>query len=164
MPTPRMRSVSGSMISLVKPSGRSKDNARPEAAQGNLAHLHRDALGLGLGFRQAAPGEFRVGEDDGGDRYIHKCAVLAGDDFDCNPALLGRLVGQQDAAGNVANRVDRRVGRLLLLVDMDEALLVKGHLGVFQAEVVGVGRAADGDQHAVVKLFLLLAVASRTRL
>ena len=79
-------------------------------------------------------------------------------------AFLGGLVREQDAAGNVANRVNRRVGRLLLLVDVDEALVIEGNLGVFQAEVLGIGRAADGDQHAVVKLLLLLAVASRTRL
>ena len=37
MPTPRTRSVAGSMTSLVKPSIRSMVTARPEAPQGNFA-------------------------------------------------------------------------------------------------------------------------------
>src|ERR1035438_7760888 len=53
---------------------------------------------------------------------------------------------KQPSRGDVANRVDRRIGRLLLLVDMDEPLFIEGDLGVFQAEVLGVWRADNGDE------------------
>ena len=43
-------------------------------------------------------------------------------------------------------------------VDFDEAFFVQLDLGVFQAEVGAVRHAADGDQHAVVKLGEFLAV------
>ena len=67
-------------------------------------------------------------------------------------------MGEQHAAGDVADGVDGRVGGLLLVVDVDEPLVVEGNLGVFQAEVLGVRSAAHGNEDAVVKLLLLLAV------
>ena len=73
------------------------------------------------------------------------------------PSLVG-FMRQQNAAGDVANGVNGRIVGLLLLVDFDEAFFVESDLGVFQAEVVGIGHAAHGDQHAVVKFFFLLAV------
>ena len=65
---------------------------------------------------------------------------------------------QQHPAGDVADGIDGRIGRLLFLVDLDEALLIEVHLGVLQAQVVALRHAADGHQHPVVILLLLLAV------
>jgi hypothetical protein len=70
-------------------------------------------------------------------------------------AFLGRLVRQQNAAGNVADGQQRGIGRFLLFVDLDEAALVLLDFGVFQTEVVKARHAPDGNQHAVVKFLLL---------
>ena len=73
--------MSGSMTSFVKPSGRSKVRARPEAPHGNFAILIGVFL-FRLGFRQAAPGDFGVGEDYRRDDDIFEGACFANDDFD----------------------------------------------------------------------------------
>ena len=50
-----------------------------------------DALRLRLRFGQAAPGHFRIGENNGGDDDFRKRAVLADDDFDGDARFLGAL-------------------------------------------------------------------------
>src|ERR1035437_8527145 len=126
-----------------------------------LAHLHRDALGFRFSFGHSAPRDFGVGEDDCRDGDIDKRALLANNNFHRDPSFLRGFMSEQHAPGDVANRVDRRVGRLLLLVHMDEPLFVEGDLGVLQAEVLGVRRAANGDEDAVIQLLLLLPVRLR---
>ena len=68
MPTPRTRSVSGSMTSFVRPSGRSIATRAAERGPGELRDLDLAALLLRLGLGQAAPGDFGIGEDDGRNR------------------------------------------------------------------------------------------------
>ncbi len=66
-------------------------------------------------------------------------------------ALAKSLVRQQNSAGDVADGVNEFIGGPLVSIHLDEALFVAGDLGVFKAEVVGIGHAADGDEDAVVK-------------
>ena len=122
MPQPRTRSVSGSISHLVSPSVRPRASARPLAAQGNWATSTRPALPLGLALGQAGPGDFRIGEDHGGNRPGLERAGCAGQGLDGRLALVRGLVGQHRLAGHVADGQDVRVGGAPLVVDHDEAL------------------------------------------
>ena len=122
-----------------------------------LRHGDFDAFGLRLSFGKAAPRDLGVGEDDGGDDGFVRAARFAGDDFHGGAGLARGLVREHHAARDVANGVDGWVAGLLLVVDDEEALFVELGLGVFEAEVVAVRRAAHGDEDAVVEFFLLLA-------
>ena len=79
---------------------------------------------------------------------------FAGDGFDGDARLLGGFVGQQNAAGNVANGKNKRIGRFLLIVDLDEAAFVLLNFGVFQTEVPATRHAPHGNEHAIVKFLL----------
>src|SRR6478752_3738650 len=85
MPTPSTRSVCGSSISFVIPSGRSRVIARPDAAQGNFA----------------------TGEDPRRDRIGLESDLVTGNRFDRHPAFRGRLMGEHRFADYIADRVDR---------------------------------------------------------
>ena len=89
---------------------------------------------------------------------LSNARALAGDDFDGDARLLVRLVREQNAARDVADGVNRRVARLLLRVDLHKALFVQFDFRVFQAEVVAVRHAPDGNQNAVVKFGKFFAV------
>jgi len=67
-------------------------------------------------------------------------------------------MGQEGAAGDVADGIDGGVGGLLFFIDVNEPLVVERNLGVFQPQVVRIGRAANRHQHPIVKFLPLLAV------
>ena len=69
-----------------------------------------------------------------GNRLRLERGRLAGEDLDGHLAFVGRLVGEHRFAGHVADGQDVRIGRPLLLVDDDEALVVDLDLRVFQAD------------------------------
>ena len=122
MPQPRTRCVCGIDDPLGQPFG-AADGLRPAAGgPGKLGHLDRAALALGLGFGQPGPGDFRIGEDDGGNRLRLERGRLAGQRLDGHFAFVGRLVGQHRLAGHVADGQDVRIGRAALAIDDDEAL------------------------------------------
>ena len=75
-------------------------------------------------------------------------AVLAGDHLDAGDRVFLGLVGQHRAVDGVADRPDAR-GRGLEVVGFDEAALVRGDPDVLQAQALGVGTPADGDQHVL---------------
>ena len=75
-------------------------------------------------------------------------------------AFLGRAVREQRAAVDVTDGVDVRVFGLLLGVALNEAFVVFGDFGVFQSEIGEIGRAADTDEYAIVKLFARLLCRS----
>ena len=122
MPTPRMRSVSGSISSLVMPSTRSMAMARPDAGHGNLRDLDLEALLLGLGFGQARPRDFGIGEHHRRNRRRLEHRLVPGDRLDRHARFVRRLVRQHRLAGHVADREDRRLGGAALPVGLDEAL------------------------------------------
>ena len=64
-------------------------------------------------------------------------------------------MGQQHAAGNIANGENERIGGFLFVVDLDEASFVLFHLGVFQTQILATRHAPHRNQDAVVKFFLL---------
>ena len=137
--------------------GAVKGQCAPASSPREFRHADFDALGLRLGFGQAAPGDLGVGEDDSGDDGLVCAGRLAGDDFHGGARLARGLVRKHHAARDVADGVDGRVGGLLFLVHHEEALFVELGLGVFEAEVFAVRRAAHGDEDAVVEFFLLHA-------
>lgn len=57
-----------------------------------LHDLMRDALGFGFRFGQAAPREFRIGEDHGWNHDMFRRNDLAGDGLNRDAAFLVRLV------------------------------------------------------------------------
>ena len=55
-------------------------------------------------------------------------------------------MGEGAAAVAVAERPDAGDAGAELVVYCDESACVEGHAGLFKAEVVGVGSAADGEE------------------
>ena len=80
-----------------------------------------DALGLGLGFGESHPGDFRVRIGDRGDGQGLKSGMMPGDDFSRHLAFVGRLVRQHGIADDVADGVDVRDVGALPVVHRDEA-------------------------------------------
>ena len=78
---------------------------------------------LGFVGREAGPGDLRIGEHDGRNRLRLERGRLAGEHFGRHLAFVRRLVGEHRLARHVADRQDVRIGRLLPLVDDDEALV-----------------------------------------
>ena len=93
------------------PSGRSSVSARPDAAQGKRATVtSRFCFCASVSVRphQASSG---IREDDGRDGERLERDALAGNRLDRDAALVRRLVRQHRLADDVADRVDRRLGR-----------------------------------------------------
>jgi len=55
-----------------------------------------------------------------------------------------RLVREQNTAGDIADGIDMRVARLLVLVHFHETFFVERDFGVLQTEVAAVRLAANG--------------------
>ena len=152
IPTPRMRSVSGSMISFVKPSGRSSVVARPEAAHGYFAI----SIGMFCFFAsvsvspvQASSG---IGKDHGRNRARLEHRRLAVNRFDRHARFVRRLVREHRIAGDVADGEDRRLGGPALRVDFDEAALIHLHFRLVEAADGGVRTASHRHEHAIEDL------------
>ncbi len=88
---------------LGQPFGAADGLGTAAGHPGELRHLDRAPLALGLGLGQTRPGDFRIGEDDGGNRLRLESDRLAKDDFDRDLALVGSFVGQHRLAGRVAD-------------------------------------------------------------
>ena len=152
MPTPRMRSVSGSMMSFVRPSGRSSVVARPEAAQGYFAtSIGRFCFFASVSVRpvHASSGSVKT---HGGNRPRLEHRRTSVNRFDRHARLVRRLVRQHRIADDVADGEDRRLGGAALPVDLDEAALVHLHLRLVEPGDRGVRPAADGHEHAIEDL------------
>ena len=100
-----------------------------------------------LGFGQADAAEGRVGvEGVAGDAVGDAAGIVVeevgGDDFE---VVVGG-VGEGAAAVAVADGPDAGDVGAELVVDGDEAAVVVGDAGLFEAEIVGVGAAAYGEE------------------
>src|SRR6185295_4039534 len=84
-----------------------------------------------------------------GDHVVVHVAGLAAQDLGHRHAFVLGLVGQHRAGNHVADGVDAGNAGLKVLVDDDAAPVVELHSPAIEAEAVGVGHPADGDQHHV---------------
>ncbi len=75
-------------------------------------------------------------------------AGLARDGLDHRDGFLLGLVRQHGAGGDVADGPDSG-GRGAAMVGLDEAAFVGRHPDTLQAQALGIGTAADGEQHVV---------------
>jgi hypothetical protein len=71
--------------------------------------------------------------------------LVPGDDVGGDEPLVGRGVGQEQAADDVADRVQVRLAGPHPAVDLDEAAVELG-LRRFEADVLDIGRPARGDE------------------
>ena len=86
--------------------------ARPLACQGYCADFYVAFFALGLVNGKTGPGDFRIGEDHGGNRVRLERGRLAGEHFDGDLAFVRRLVREHRFASHVADRQDVRVSGL----------------------------------------------------
>ena len=120
---------------------------------GKLGHFDLAIFFLRLGFGQAAPGDFRIGEDDGGDSVGLEGDFVSGDGFDGGASFVRGFVGEHGFADYIADGVDSGVVGLQLFVYLDESALADFDLSLFQAGDFGVGLASDRNQNFVEELF-----------
>ena len=107
---------------------------------------------LDLGLAHADAPERRVGVERVDRDAVGVLAAgvrqqVVGDDL----VVVVRGVGEGALAVAVAERPDARVGGAQALVDLDVAALVGLDAGRVQAEVVGVGHPADGEQEVACR-------------
>ncbi len=137
------------MTSLVRPSGRSIASARPSAAHGNFAISTLRPCFLRVGLGEAAPGDFRIGEHDRGNRLRLERDVVPERGFDRHARFVRGLVREHRLADDVANREDGRLGGAHRRVDLDEAAIADFTRGLVEPGNRRVRLAADRDEHAV---------------
>ena len=145
---------------LGHPLGTIKRDGASGSTPGKFGDGDFAAVLLGLGFRQAGPGDFRIGEHNRRNRVRFEGDLAADDGFDGGPALVHGFVGEHGFADHVADRVDGRIVGLELLVDLDEALRADLDFCFFQAGNFGVRLAADRDQNFFENFLALLHVGS----
>ena len=139
--------------------GLAADERLADGLERQLADLDRDAVALAFVLRPADRRDLRprVGRA----RHLEVVDVLglcAGDVADRRDALVRGHVREQQAADDVADRVQVRLGGAHPRVDLDEALLDLGARRL-EADVVGVERATGGDEHLLgAELLGLLAL------
>lgn len=121
-----------------------------------LAHLHSagdDLLAgfLGLGFAHSDFPDLGGGEDGGGNDAVVHGPFLPKDIVQGAESLHGGHMGQHDMAGaeDVAYGVDAGDVCHEVLVHGNPPAFVGGYAGLFKAEAVSRGFAADGDEHHV---------------
>ena len=123
MPTPRTRSVSGSISILVMPSTRSIAIARPDAGQGKrTTSTLRPSCSAWVSVRPAHA-IFRVGEHHGRNRQRLEDRLVAGNGLDRDARFVRRFVRQHRLARDVANREYRRLLGSALKIGLDEAAI-----------------------------------------
>ena len=111
MPTPRMRSVSGSRISFVRPSVRSSVIARPEAPHGNFATRHLPLLLPGLRLGQAAHASSGSVNTTAGIARGSNATFWPAITSTADAPFVRRLVREHRLADDVADGEDRRLVR-----------------------------------------------------
>ena len=124
IPTPNTRSVFGSNEDLRQALG-ARDRLSPaRGGPGKAGDLDFAVRVLRLGLGQSAPGDFGIGEDDGGNRQVVERGRLTRQRLDGHVRLARRLVGEHRFAGDVSDGQNVGIGRASLWIDFDEALLV----------------------------------------
>src|ERR1700679_65209 len=143
MPTPRTRSVFGSMSNLVRPSGRSMVTGRPDAAQGNLATVISRPCSLACVSVRPAQAISGSVKTTAGIAFRSEGDFGAGDGFYGGAAFMHSFVGKHRFSGNVADGVDCGIGGLALAVDFDESLLIDFDFCFVEAGDFGIWAASD---------------------
>ena len=145
----------------MKPCVSPASRARPTRAHRHARHQRRLAAGAHLVLAHADARQRRVGEQRvDGDAVADAARVVVeqvgGDDL----VVVVRGVREGAAAIAVAERPDAGgAGAAQLVVDGDEAARVGGDAGRVEAEVGGVGLAADGEQQVRARHVGLAAVS-----
>src|SRR6266849_2428938 len=142
----------GETVGPVESDGASRSGPW-ELGDGDLASLF-----LGLRFRQSSPRDFRIGEHDRGNRVRFEGNLVAGDGFNGSASLMHRPVGQHRLTGDVADRIDRGIGGLPLLVDFDESLLVDFDFRLIEAGDLRIRTTSHRHQYAVEHLLFFFYV------
>ena len=113
---------------------------------------------MGLRLGQTAPGNFRIGEDDGRNGVGFERDFVSGNGLDRGAAFVHRFVRQHGFANNVTDSVDGGVASLQLLVHLDKTFGADFDSGFLETGNFRVGLAANRDQDAIKNLFLRGAV------
>src|ERR1039457_2385480 len=144
---------------LYKTIVAAEDAGLAVGAERELANLHFEALRFGLCLGESDAADAGVGVGGAGDAIlVDRPDGFAGHVRDGDHAFHGRNVGKLRRAGHyVADGVDAGLAGLLVLVDLDETA-VEIDLRAFEADVFGVGLAANRDEQGLGFELLLLAV------
>src|SRR5260370_11039534 len=133
-------------------------NGAPRSRPGELGDGDLASLFLGLRFRQSSPRDFRIGEDDRGDRVRFESNLVAGDGLNGRAALMHCLVRQHRLDDDVTDGIDRGIRGLPVLVDLDEYHLVDFRFRRIEAGNLGVRPASHRHQHAVEDLLFFFYI------
>ena len=137
----------------MKPAVSPFSTARLTLVIGRVPTRTAAAGGAGLGLRHADAAERRVGEEGVGGQAVGHLAVGAvqqvrGEDL----VVVVGGVGEGAAAVALAERPDAGDVGGESVVDRDDAALVRGNARGVEAEVVGVGLAAHGEEDVGAEL------------
>src|SRR6185437_8712506 len=117
--------------------------------EGEFADLVGYSGGFQFLFGFADTCHFRRGVDDGGNGVVVHMPRAARDVLDTGNAFVFGLVRQHRAFARVADGPDSRHVGLEMRVRRHATACVEFHPGVCDTELVGIGTAADADEHDV---------------
>ena len=155
IPTPSTRSVCGIDEELGHAFGTVEGEGAARSCPGKLGNFDFAVFLLRLRLGEAAPGNFRIGENHRRNGARFEGDLVAGNGFGGGPALVRGFVRQHGFSDHIADGVDGGIVGLQLLVDLDEAARPDFDCGLLQAGDVGIGFASDRDQNLVEDLFRL---------
>src|SRR5690349_15512830 len=131
--------------------------------EGKLADLDLDAALFGLGLAQADAADLRLAISAVGDfQRVHGLRGLAGNGGHRHDALHHAGMRQlRETHDDVAHGVDAGFTRLHPFIHLNETALHLHARHLFQADVFGVGLAANSDEDLLRFQFLLLAISGK---
>src|SRR5579863_1625012 len=136
------------------------------SAPGELGNFDLTIFFLCLRFSKTSPGDFGIGEDDGGNGVGLEGDLVSGDGFGGGSSFMRGFVRQHGLADYVSDCEDSGVIGLELLVDLNESAGAELDLGFVEAGNFGIGFAADRDEDFVedfLALFDFRAVESHAQ-
>ena len=115
-------------------------------------HGMRNVPFLRLGFVQSDARDFRLGERGPGNHAVVGLEPAKGSEQCIDrrvPRLVRSRVRELVGTGNVTAGVDVRIDRLQVVIGLEGACLRRTDAEFLQSVALGVGHAADGDEHRV---------------
>lgn len=120
-----------------------------ERREGELAHLHFDALRLRFVLGQTCGRNLGIGEDRPRNASPVFGCMMPGNDFRNDFAFFGSLVRKHWRTGQIADRINVRDVRAAVLIRRDEPSFVDMNANVLEADVFRVRTHADGNENHV---------------
>ena len=102
---------------------------------GEAGYLNGAAFLFGLGFRQATPGNLRIGKHDGRNGVRLKSHVVSSNGLHGNATFVRGFMGQHRFAGHVPDGINCRLSGATLRINRNKPALIDLNAGVLETQI-----------------------------